>query len=215
MKTTRHIIWDWNGTLLDDAELCVEVMNEVLSARALPPLTATRYAAEFRFPVRDYYQGLGFDFSREPFERVSAAFIEGYSAREASCTLRPDAVHTLSGVATRGLRQSVLSASQQTRLEHQARRLGVTAHFDALVGLDDHHAAGKLDVGRAWMKRSGVDPRHTVLVGDTDHDVEVAQALGVKCLLVASGHQSPERLSRTGAPVLPSLSALLDRLDVG
>ena len=38
MKLTAyaHVIWDWNGTLLDDAWLCVDVMNGVLRAHDLP-----------------------------------------------------------------------------------------------------------------------------------------------------------------------------------
>lgn len=212
VKHLTHVIWDWNGTLLDDAELCVSVMNEVLARRRLPPLTAERYAHQFRFPVRAYYAELGFDFARESFELVGTEFIEGYSAREASCQLRTDARMTLEGIAARGLRQSVLSASQQARLEHQARRLEVHAHFEALVGLDDHYAASKVDVGHRWMERSRVDPRLTVLIGDTDHDVEVARALGVHCLLVPSGHQSPARLATCGVEVLPTLAALLEVL---
>jgi phosphoglycolate phosphatase len=210
VEPIAHVIWDWNGTLLDDADLCVEVMNVVLARRSLPPLTAHRYADRFRFPVRDYYADLGFDFERESFELIGTEFIAGYTAREASCGLRAEALATLDGLAARGLRQSVLSASEQQRLENQARRLEVHAHFEALVGLDDHYAAGKIEVGHAWMARSGVDPRRTLLVGDTDHDVEVARALGVRCVLVPSGHQSAERLARCGVTVLPRLSALLD-----
>lgn len=212
MKRIAHVIWDWNGTLLDDAELCVEVMNGVLSRRQLAPLTAETYAAAFRFPVREYYRELGFDFERETFEIIGTEFIAGYSAGEARCGLREDARSTLEGVESLGLRQSVLSASQQARLEHQVRRLDVHAHFEALVGLDDHYAAGKIDVGQKWMKQSDVDPLRALLVGDTDHDVEVARALGVQCVLVPSGHQSTARLARTGAEVLPSLAALLDAL---
>ena len=196
VKQIAHIIWDWNGTLLDDADLCVSVMNDVLGKRGLPLLTAERYAHQFRFPVREYYRELGFDFEQESFELVGTEFIEGYSAREAA----------------RGLRQSVLSASQQGRLEHQARRLEVHAHFEALVGLDDHYAASKVEVGHRWMELSGVNPLLTVLVGDTDHDVEVARALGVHCLLVPSGHQSPARLAKCGVEVLPGLAALLEVL---
>ena len=33
-----HILWDWNGTLLDDAWLCVEVMNSMLAERDLPQI---------------------------------------------------------------------------------------------------------------------------------------------------------------------------------
>ena len=212
MKRIAHVIWDWNGTLLDDAEICVEVMNDVLTRRKLTPLTAESYAAAFRFPVRDYYRDLGFDFEREAFELIGTEFIEGYSAREATCTLRSDARTTLEGLAALRLRQSVLSASQQARLEAQTRRHEVHVHFEALVGLDDHYAAGKIEVGLRWMEQSDVDPQRTVLIGDTDHDFEVARALGVHCLLVPSGHQAPDRLAKCGVEVLPNLSALLPAL---
>ena len=32
----RHLIWDWNGTLLDDLDLSVDVMNTLLARRGLP-----------------------------------------------------------------------------------------------------------------------------------------------------------------------------------
>jgi phosphoglycolate phosphatase len=213
VKRIAHVIWDWNGTLLDDAELCVEVMNGVLARRKLTPITAESYADTFRFPVREYYAGLGFDFEREAFEIIGTEFIDGYSAGEARCVLRHDAKSTLEGVEARAVRQSVLSASQQTRLEHQVKRLEVHAHFEALVGLDNNYAASKVEVGKKWMEKSDVDPSRTILVGDTDHDVEVARALGVRCALVPSGHQSTERLAKTGAQVLTNLSALLHALE--
>jgi phosphoglycolate phosphatase len=72
----RHIIWDWNGTLLDDKWLCIESINLVLKARDLQPIDEERYSRIFRFPVKDYYKEVGFDFSTEPFERPAMEFIK-------------------------------------------------------------------------------------------------------------------------------------------
>lgn len=204
-----HVVWDWNGTLLDDAWLCVEVMNGLLSRRRLPPLSPERYAEVFRFPVRDYYRSLGFDFEAEPWETVGTEFIDGYEARHGACELRPDAPAVLSALEATGRTQSVLSASEQARLHAQARRLGVDGRFETLVGLSDHYAGGKIDLGRSWLGGRGLAPDRVLLVGDTDHDVAVARALGLRCALVPSGHQSEARLRALGAPVLPDLSALL------
>jgi phosphoglycolate phosphatase len=205
----RHLIWDWNGTLLDDAWLCVSVMSGLLEARGLPGLTAERYQRVFRFPVRDYYEDLGFDLEAEPFEVVGTAFIEGYHAREHAAELQPAARDVLAAVAAAGIGQSVLSASQQQNLEGQARRRGVAGHFQRLVGLEDHYAGGKVAQGRALIAALEVAPESVLMVGDTVHDAEVAGAMGVRCVLVPSGHQAPERLAATGAPVLPGLDALL------
>ena len=209
LDEVRHLIWDWNGTLLDDAWLCVSVMNGLLQARGLPGLTAERYQRVFRFPVRAYYADLGFDLEAEPFEAVGTEFIDGYQARETACELHPAAREVLDAVADAGLGQSVLSASQQHRLEGQARRLSVAGRFGRLVGLEDHYAGGKVAQGRALIATLDVDPDSVLMVGDTDHDAEVARAMGVRCVLVPSGHQAPERLAATGAEVLPGLDALL------
>ncbi|MCX6282944.1 MAG: hypothetical protein NTW31_01715 [Bacteroidetes bacterium] len=71
----KHIIWDWNGTLLDDAWLCVEVMNGMLEKRGLEKVSLDFYRSVFTFPVRDYYEKLGYDFEKEPFEEVGMEFM--------------------------------------------------------------------------------------------------------------------------------------------
>lgn len=207
----RHVIWDWNGTLLDDAWLCVEVMNGLLRERGLPLLDAARYQALFGFPVHDYYRRLGFDFEREPFERVGTEFIDGYQARQHECRLQSGAAEALRRFADRGATMSVLSASEQVRLEAQARHLGVRGLFTQLLGLDDHYAGSKLDLGRRWVADVDIDPREILMIGDTDHDAEVARALGIECALVPSGHQTEARLRALGVPVAATLADLAPR----
>jgi phosphoglycolate phosphatase len=206
----RHVIWDWNGTLLDDAWLCVEVMNELLRAHALPPMDEARYQDVFTFPVVDYYRRLGFDFERAPFEQVGTAFIHGYQARQHECALQDGAHAVFDALAARGVPMSILSASQQSRLEAQTGHLGITGRFVRRIGLDHHYADGKLELGRRWVAELGLPPDEVLLVGDTDHDLHVAQALGLRCLIVPSGHQSKARLEAAGATVVASLEALLD-----
>ena len=74
----RHVIWDWNGTLLDDAWLCREIMNGQLRKRGLPTLRAERYEAIFDFPVEGYYRKVGFDWKKESFEEAGTEFIVEY-----------------------------------------------------------------------------------------------------------------------------------------
>ena len=61
------IIWDWNGTLVDDAPVFINIMNFFLSQRNLPLITLEDYRRSFVFPVKNYYKNLGFDFSKESF----------------------------------------------------------------------------------------------------------------------------------------------------
>jgi len=46
------------------------------------------------------------------------------------------------------------------------------------------------------------------LIGDTVHDYEVAREIGAKCLLIAGGHQSIEKLTACGVPVLNNIKEI-------
>ena len=91
MSAYRHVIWDWNGTLLDDAWLCVEITSGLLRRRHLEPLTPERYERLFDFPVRIYYERLGFDLEAESFEEIGSEFIEEYRVRRYECRLQEGA----------------------------------------------------------------------------------------------------------------------------
>ena len=74
----KHIIWDWNGTLLNDGWLFVDVMNSILTRRGMDTITLEKYREIFGFPVKDYYLKLGFNLKKEPFEKSGLEFIKGY-----------------------------------------------------------------------------------------------------------------------------------------
>lgn len=205
----QHIIWDWNGTLFDDAWLCVEVMNGMLTARGLTGLTPTRYETVFDFPVIDYYGRLGFDFVVEPFELLSNEFMRGYRSRMHECALRPGAREILEQARARGITHSILSAMQQNTLDSLIDHFGLRTYFRDVVGISNHHAAGKLDSARRWMAGQRIAPESMLFVGDTTHDHAVAEALGVAMVYVHSGHHSRARLAATGGRVIESLAEVL------
>lgn len=204
----RHVIWDWNGTLLDDLDYSIGIINAVLARRRLPTLDRMRYHAIFDFPVRTYYDRLGFDPVTDPFEKVSLEFITGYDARRTEPALHASAASTLAAVRAAGLGQSILSAYGHETLQSIVAHFGLTAHFDHIAGLDNHHAHSKVALGRDLVARLGVAPADILLVGDTLHDHEVARELGVACALVAAGHHPAERLRTSGALVFTDLGAL-------
>lgn len=203
----RHLIWDWNGTLLDDLDYSIGVMNTLLARRRLPVLQRERYHALFDFPVRVYYERLGFDPAADPFEKLSTEFITGYDAHRTQAPLHSHTVPTLTSVRAAGLRQSILSAYRHETLHEIVTHFGLTPHFDHIVGLDNIHAHSKVALGRDLVRRLDVSPSEILLVGDTLHDLEVARELGVDCALVAAGHHPFGRLQASGAQVFPDLAA--------
>jgi phosphoglycolate phosphatase len=208
MTKYDHVIWDFNGTLLQDAWLCIDVMNDMLNRRGLKTLSPQGYAEIFDFPVQDFYQRAGWDFSRYPFKMLSDEFMAGYHARKLTCDLRPEAASVFTRLYTGGIQQSIISAAQKSMVEELVAHFQIGQYFNSLHGLDNHHAAGKLDIGLEWLENSGANPEKVILVGDTTHDKALADAMGVDCVLVYSGHQTHAKLLATGAPVVDSLEEI-------
>lgn len=202
MKTYRHIIWDWNGTLFDDAWLCVEIINGLLAKRGLPLVDSESYQAQFTFPVKEYYRRLGFDFAQEPFEVLAAEFVAAYDERRFECRLQPGAREVLQALERRGVAQSILSAYEQTRLVEIVRFTGIHTHFAALIGISDFYAGSKVEQGTAMICQLDCAPAEVALIGDTLHDHEVASAMGIDCYLIPSGHHGPDTLRQCGAYIL-------------
>ena len=206
----KHIIWDWNGTLLDDIALCLRVLIRLLERRGRTSITREDYRRNFCFPVIHFYKYLGLETDKDSFEQVSREFIEDYeTCWFQECYLHPKAANVLSQLAQSGISHSVLSAAKQEALDAGTQHFGIHTHFLGLAGADNIYAEGKIDKGRRWIQDLDWDPEEIVLVGDTVHDYEVAQAIGTNCILMAHGHHNFQRLKKTGASVAHSLQALV------
>lgn len=203
------IIWDWNGTLLNDTELCVRTMNELLLKRNLPQLTVAKYKDVFSFPVKDYYRKIGFDFAAEPFEIPALEFIDLYNSRVNSCKLHENSITVLKHFQSIGIRQFILSAMKQDALDQCLEQQHISHFFEHVSGLDNHYAASKLENGQVLISELNLKPEELVLIGDTIHDFEVASELGCQCVLITNGHQSRQILKTTGVQVIDSISQLI------
>lgn len=212
MIDCQHIIWDWNGTLINDSWVCVEILNSLLVQYDKKTTTLEAYLKEFGFPVAAYYEHLGFDFSVDPFDTIADEYIEAYSTRQYQCSLHDHTVDVLSKIRHARMPQSILSAYQHEFLNEAVQKFEVAHFFEQIKGREDHFATSKVETGRELLDTLGLPPEQTVLIGDTLHDLEVAEALGMQCILVSQGHQCPERLSHVTVPVVPDLTKISSQI---
>lgn len=208
----QHIIWDWNGTLLDDVAHSVHSINQVLAARHMPSLTQEQYRATFGFPVVDYYRRLGFDFEQESFESIGTDFIERYDYGVLSCRLHHHALLVMDTLALRDIGHSVLSARKAQQLSVDLRHFGLHTRLSSYSGLDHHYATSKLENGQRMLQDLGLPAHQVLLIGDTLHDAEVARDLGIQALLFTQGHQNRDTLLQAKVPLIDNLAELLHLL---
>ena len=210
---TQLVIWDWNGTLLDDAVLCCDIANTMREERGMPPLGGVdAYRRVFRFPIIAYYRAMGYTFETESYDDISVEFHWRYSELVPACPLYPEAKRALSAVQALGVPQLLLSVTEQSRLSWQAELAGVTGYFTSILGQKDDLAYGKADMARQVIAESGLDGRAVLFVGDTNHDAEIAADIGCRCALLTKGHQTRETLAACGVPLIESLLDVLPLL---
>jgi phosphoglycolate phosphatase len=201
----KHIIWDWNGTILNDVDLCVDLINWLLQSRNLQTIDINKYRSVFTIPVKNYYANLGFDFEKESFEVLGRIWMNEYEKRKFECRLSEGILEILETISKLGIGQSILSAYSQNTLDELVEHYGLKKYFAHVVGLDNIYAASKLHLGKDLIKKLGNGKGETLLIGDTVHDFDVAKEIGADSILIASGHQCREVLLECGVPVLNSI----------
>ena len=139
---------------------------------------------------------------------MGTEFINQYNARAFEPQLHDGIINLIAGLNKNGVSHSILSASSQDILDKLVGHHSIGHYFIAVLGQDNHYAYGKVETGKSWINKSGIDPKHTLFIGDTEHDLEVANAIGAHCALLSWGHTSVERLEKKEVNVFNAMSDL-------
>jgi len=204
----KNVIWDWNGTILNDLDICLETLNDMLRNRNIPEITKTKYRSLFRFPVKDFYYEIGFDFKKESFDKISVDFVTIYNKNSLSLELQPGVLALLQKLNRMGVKQYVLSALEKTALKKLLKFYKISDFFECVAGSDNIYGEGKFRQGEKLIAKSNIDPGKSLMVGDTTHDAEIAAKLGLSSALYVGGHNSKERLEKY-AMVINDFSEIL------
>ncbi|HTJ32547.1 MAG TPA: HAD hydrolase-like protein [Dactylosporangium sp.] len=211
----KHLVWDWNGTLLDDLKLVVDATNVGLATVGGPVITADDHRRDFRRPILDYYAHvLERPVDQAEFQLLDDAFHDAYRQRIDEVRLVPDALEAMERWTGT---QSLLSMFFHDELLVEVERHGIGARLvrvDGLPGTVGGHK--KAEYLRRHLDALALDPADVVLVGDSVDDGEAARTVGASAVLYAGGFTDTALLRATGLPVAFSLVEAVDlALQVG
>lgn len=200
MKYT-HIVWDFNGTILNDVETGIKSINTLLARRNLPIVKSIdEYHGAFRFPVIEYYKHVGFDFNKESYEEIAAEWVAEYNKNAVGAKLYDGVTEALKNIKAP---QYIISASEKSILVNQLAYYNILNYFTEIIGLENIYASSKITIALEWKNR--IKPEKVLLIGDTDHDHKTALAMEADCILIAGGHQSHDTLKKCGVPVFNNI----------
>ena len=207
----KYILWDWNGTLLDDTQAALDTLNIMLARRGAKPIDMAFYRDHFAFPVKPFYKSIGVCLENEDWDALAREYHDIYA--EQPKRLNRETIAALEKVKAAGVRQSIISALRQDLLDEATAAYGVAPYMECIYGVDNLDGASKLDRALELMNRIapplGEQP-DVVLIGDALHDKEVADALKVRCVLCGQGSHAAWRLRE----VAPTGETLLEAVNL-
>ncbi len=203
-----YIVWDWNGTIVNDAWVFVDVMNFFLKMKGLPQTSLDDYKKNFGFPIQNYWKTLGFKFNNKEFNLLNKSFIEEYQKRIFLPKLQPGVVGLIKKINKLKIKQFILSASENSLLHKSVGFYRINYLFEDVLGVDNLNAVGKISLAKYLFKKNNLHLKKTLVIGDTKYDLDVARALGCMALLVSHGHIEHKRLSDLNVPLVRSVEEI-------
>ena len=189
----KYIFWDFNGTILNDIPLTYDILIEMLKEEGRPIVSYEEYLMIFGFPVEDYYAKL-YDLNKTSFPILAKRFIDRYQPRSLNVSLSNHVVDVITYFKEKGVTQILLSASEINNLNEQIEHFNIKHLFRDILGVSDVLAKSKLEVAKNYIKKHQIRPEEMIMIGDTLHDAEIAEALNCRVILYTKGNQHPSRL---------------------
>ena len=187
-----YLVLDFNGTIIDDVDLCLNILNHLLEERNYKKVSLEEYKHIFTFPIKNYYINAGFDLEKYSFTSISNEFISLYQKASLNCKLYEGINELIDKCNNNRIKVVLLSASQIDNLKEQTDHFGLSEKFEAILGTSNIEAASKVESGKNYFKDK--QDKKILFVGDTTHDAEVASAIGADALLITHGHQARDVL---------------------
>ena len=208
MKEYKVLIWDFNGTLIDDVSAALASVNDMLSRRNLPLINMTQYASYVDTPIIKFYEHIFDDLYSMNFSVIAEEFNSGYENHLKPFAVMDGAEDVLGYFNEKGKLQTVISATHIDKVNNRLREFGLTEYFDRILAHNNLIAEDKTHLAVNYFAEKGIKPQEAVVVGDCVADFMMAETLGCDCVLTTQGHQSRAEFASTTAMVIDSLYEL-------
>lgn len=186
----KAILWDWNGTLLNDVLYSCKIVNAMLKKRNKKDISIKEYRQAFSFPIDDYYKKIGFDYrTLSEYYTIVDEFNISFMENVRECNLFDETKSVLEFCFENKIDQYILSGLNDHDLQQQVKMQGIEHFFKEIKGSNHSDATDKIENGKKMIETNHIDVTSAIYIGDTLADSDCAKQLGCFCVLFNGGHQ--------------------------
>ncbi|MBD3310158.1 HAD hydrolase-like protein [Candidatus Woesearchaeota archaeon] len=198
--------FDWNGTLLADTTVSYKASKAALKALGGKQISLEDFRQTVVVPTLEFYLMHGCDenlMKADPYA-ASAAFHNVYEKLAAGCRTRKHARQVLEYLEQEDIQRFIVTNHTHEGVNRQLSRLGMEDLIDDVIANDDISptltgSSPKKDMLAGFLSEKGYTPGETMIVGDTEEEIEIGKELGIVTVAIMDGYHSEERLRSAGA----------------
>ncbi len=200
----QYIFWDFNGTIIDDVHNALGCVNDLLARKKRSPITLNEYYNYVETPIIGFYRHI-LPPEELDFDEISKLFHEDYARRIVDTQLAEGAYEIMHSLKEQGARQYIVTANHIDEVTNLIKKFGIFDCVEQVLGADNTRAESKTERAKTLFDSLNIHPNDAIFIGDTLHDLETANALGIDCVLVEYGHQGRKLLREHNAFTVATL----------
>ncbi len=200
----KYVFWDFNGTIIDDVHNALACVNDMLERKGMKSITLTEYYDYVETPIINFYYRI-LPPEEVDFSDISRQFHSDYARHLDETTLAVGAKELLNELKENGVHQYIITSNYIGETLELTKKFGIFQYFDEILGAENTLAESKIERAKTFFDLNGINRNDAVFIGDTLHDLETANALGIDCVLVSYGHQGRKLLEEHNAYVVENL----------
>ncbi len=184
------LLFDWDGTLVDSAQLGLTAYEKSFAELGIP-FDHETYRAVYSPNWLSVYEGLGLP--KEQWQLADELWTQHYG--EQCAELIKGAGETVAELRQKGYRLGVVSSGNDCRVNREIKELGLAGFFEVVICHEQIRNRKPHPEGLETAMRSlGCSQTESCYVGDTPEDIEMGKGAGVLTVGVRSAYPTSWKL---------------------
>lgn len=187
LRTYGLYVFDWDGTVMDTTRLIARGIQEAARALGLKVPSLELARSVIGLGAADSMRIVNPDCPYERWDEYAAAYKRWYITREAKVEVMEGLEALLNDMRSRGMRLAVATGKSRGGLDRVFALTGIEHLFEETITADESFPKPNPAMLLELADRTGVDMRDMLMVGDSVHDLQLAQNAGADAVGVTWG----------------------------
>jgi len=189
------IVFDWDGTLMDSTATIVRCIQAAARDLGLPVPRDDKAAHVIGLGLHEAMQAVLPDIDPTWYPRMVERYRYHFLSRDHELVLFPGVRDMLQELSQEGYFLAVATGKSRVGLNRAMNDVKVLSLFDATRCADETFSKPHPAMLQELTRELGQDMRRTVMIGDTSHDLRMANNAGAAGVAVQYGAHPVEQLT--------------------